>query len=154
MLVERMRRVAAPPEMVIAALTNVDNLPRLLQRAERVEVLQRSEGRARIAITVSAGKLGHQRVEGEARLLEDGMRFIAVTPTQMDVRWQVRAAAAGSEVTARVDVDLQRILGPLARLIGDNLIARQVSAELDKSFVALEELVVPPVVEQDGLPLA
>ncbi len=153
MRVERSRRVEAPPATVIAALTNLDNLPRLLERAERVEVLQRSEGRARIAVTVSVGKLGRQRVEGEARLLEDGMRFIAVTPMQMDVRWQVRPAEAVSEVTARVDVDLQKILGPLARLIGDNLIARQVGAEVDKSFVALEALVASPQ-EEGGLPSA
>lgn len=140
MIVERTRTIAAPAPAVIALLTNVDQLGNLLPRASRVEVLQRGEGRARIAIIIQPPRLKAQRLDGEARLLEDGLRFVAVTPTQIDVRWTVRPEAEGSKVTLRLEADLTKLLGPLGRFVPKQLIERQAGEELQASLDALERL--------------
>ncbi len=144
MQLERRRTIAAPPETVIALLTDVDQLRRLVPRAEQIEVTQRGEGRARLVVTVPVPRLGRQRIDGEARLLADGLRFIAVRPTEIDIRWTVRSAAGGSEAILQVNVDLAKVLGPLARLIPTALINRQVGDELETSLTALAELAAPP----------
>lgn len=136
MNIERKGTLAAPPEAVLAVLNNVDNLQLIVPRAERVDVLQRGEGRARIAVTAL-----RQRIEGEARLLDDGLRFVAVVPVELDVRWTVRAHGDGSEITLRVDVDLGKRFGAFASMLSSSIIGRQVGVELDASLDALAGLV-------------
>lgn len=140
---ERRRDVAIAPTQLIALLTNIDQLGQIVPRAERVEVLQRNEARARLAVTVRVPRLGAQRVEGEARFLEDGLRFIAVTPTQIDIRWTARPSATGSEIVLRLEADLAKFLGPLARFVPNQLVDRQVGEELEAAIDALIKAAAP-----------
>jgi carbon monoxide dehydrogenase subunit G len=71
-VVERKRSLPVAADRVRGVLADIDQLHLLLPRVERVEVLARSDARARVALQVRLGRLGTQRIEGEARLLDDG----------------------------------------------------------------------------------
>lgn len=135
--VERKRLLPAPAQRVQALLNDLEHLPQWWPRLERVEVLSRTEQRARLALLVRLGRLGRQRVEGEARLLEHGLRFIAVEPTELDIRWVVLPRGEASEVQAQVALRLPQRFGGLVRLMPQRLIADRIGAELDAGLEAL-----------------
>ncbi|WP_026370720.1 SRPBCC family protein [Kallotenue papyrolyticum] len=135
--VERKRLMGAPAQRVQALLNELERLPRWLPRLERVEVLSRTEQRARLALLVRLGRLGRQRVEGEARLLEHGLRFIAVEPAELDIRWLVLPRGEASEVQAQVALRLPPRFGALARFMPQRLIVDRIGAELDAGLEAL-----------------
>jgi uncharacterized membrane protein len=137
--VERKRTIDLPAERVRAVLSDVDQMQRLMPRAERVEVLSRSENRARVAVSLRLGKFGTQRVEGEARMLEDGVRFVAVQPMEIDARWSIVPYNDGSEAVVRVATEVPRALGAFARLIPQRMIEERIGVELDAALQALEE---------------
>lgn len=137
-VVERKRLIAVPADRVRAVLADVDRLDQLLPRVERAEVLARSENRARLAVVVRLGRLGAQRIEGEARLLEHGLRFVAVEPLQIDARWTVLPREAQSDVIAQVSFELPRRLAAITRLIPQRLIVERIGAELESALERLE----------------
>ncbi|GAC1538449.1 MAG: hypothetical protein NVS2B7_09430 [Herpetosiphon sp.] len=143
MIIERRRQIPAPPEQVLKIISDPEQLSRLMPRAEQVEIVPRPEGRARVSITMRAGPLGRRRIDGEARPLPDGLRFIAVVPVEIDMQITVKAAESGSEVTSRLDINLAKLLGPLARLMPKTVLDREVGQQLDDSLNALEQLAVP-----------
>jgi carbon monoxide dehydrogenase subunit G len=151
-VVERKRRIDASPERVRALLADPTQLARLMPRAERVDVLAQSEQRARIAMLLRLGRLGTQRVEGEARRLNDGIRFIAVQPMQIDMQMVVGGHDA-AEITARLGVELPRALGSIARWIPRRLIEQRIGAELEQALDALEAVTrdAPNQREQGGV---
>lgn len=136
--VERKRIIHLPAERILAVLADVEHLERIMPRAERVEVLAQSENRARIAISLRLGKLGAWRVEGEARLADDGVRFVAVQPMQIDARWLVVPRGESAEVTARVVSELPAQFAKFARFIPQRLIEERVGMELESALTALE----------------
>ena len=139
--VERRKTIHAPASAVKTALIDVEHLQRLLPMAERVEVRGSDGNRARLAITLRVGKLGLQRVDGEARILENGLRFVAVQPMQIDSRWTVQERGETSEVTAHLSIDLDRMLGSLGRFLPRRMIEQRIAHELEASLQALEGLV-------------
>lgn len=138
--VERKRTLHAPADQVRAVLANIDHLQRLIPRFERVDVTARNENRARVALLFRLGKIPAQRIEGEARLLDDGLRFIAVTPMQIDARFFVQPRDGGSDVVARLQTEIPRALAPFARLLPQRMIEERVGRELDASLDALEAI--------------
>jgi uncharacterized membrane protein len=137
--VERKRTIDLPAERVRAVLSDVDQMQRLMPRAERVEVLSRNENRARVAVSLRLGKFGMQRVEGEARMLEDGVRFVAVQPMEIDARWSIVPYNQGTEAVVRVTTEVPRALGAFARLIPQRMIEERIGVELDAALQALED---------------
>jgi carbon monoxide dehydrogenase subunit G len=137
--VERKRTIDLPAERVHAVLTDVEQLQRLMPRTERVEVLSRNENRARIAVVVRLGKFGTQRVEGEARLLEDGVRFVAVQPMEIDARWTLVPSNEGTEAIVRVTTEVPKALSAFTRLIPQRVIEERIGAELEAALEALAE---------------
>ena len=138
--VEQRKTIRAPAATVKAVLADLEHLQRLLPRAERVEVQARTENRARLAITLRAGRLV-QRIEGEARILENGLRFVAVQPAEVDARWTVEERGGACEVTARLAIDPGQMLGPLGRFLPQRMIVERIGQELEASLRALEGLV-------------
>lgn len=139
--VERRRMIAAPADVVRAILIDVEHMPQLMPRISSVEVRGSSDNRARLALNFRTSRLGTQRIEGEARILDDGMRFVAVRPVQIDVRWSVHQHGEGTEVTARLTIDTSALLGPIDRFVPRTLIEKRIGKELDASLDALERLV-------------
>lgn len=137
-IVERRRTFAAPAEQVRAVLSDVAQMNRLVPRAERVEVLAQNESRARMVLIFRLSVLPPQRIEGEARLLEDGVRFVAVRPFQIDARYQVQARGEGCEVVARLGTEIPRALASVARFIPQRRIEERIGAELDAALDALQ----------------
>lgn len=142
--VERKRSFDQTAERIRAIVADPDQLGRLMPRAERVEVLARSENRARVAVVVRLGKLGTQRVEGEARLLDDGVRFVAVQPIQIDVRWTISARAEGTEVSVRLAAEVPPKLAPMARFIPQRMIEERIGVELEGALAALAAAAAQP----------
>ena len=138
--VERKRNIDLPAERVRAVLSDVDQMQRLMPRAERVEVLARNENRARLAVTLRLGRFGVQRVEGEARLLEDGVRFVAVQPMEIDARWTIVPSNTSTEAVVRVMTEVPRKFGAFARLIPQRVIEERIGAELETALNALESV--------------
>jgi uncharacterized membrane protein len=138
--VERKRNIDLPAERVRAVVSDVEQMQRLMPRAERVEVLARNENRARVAVTLRLGRFGVQRVEGEARLLEDGVRFVAVQPMEIDARWTIVASNTSTEAIVRVMTEVPRALGAFARLIPQRMIEERIGAELETALSALESV--------------
>lgn len=139
--VERKRTFAVAAEQVRVVLQDVDQLKRLIPRAERVEVLARNESRARIALSFRLGVLPLQRVEGEARLLEDGVRFVAVQPLQIDARYQLVPRGESTEVTVRLGTEIPKALASFARLIPQRRIEERVGLELEDALDALQAVI-------------
>lgn len=139
--VERKRSFSAPLERIRAVLTDIDQLERLIPRAERVEVLARNEQRARVSVFMRISRLPLQRIEGEARLLDDGVRFIAVQPMQIDARYQLQARDTTTEVLVRLVTEVPKALSAVARLIPQRMIEERIGAELEAALNALEAAV-------------
>lgn len=146
--VERKRQFAASVAQVQAILSDIDQLDRLIHRAERVEVLARNENRARVALTMRIGRIPPQQIEGEARLLSDGVRFVAVRPMQIDARYVVHERSDSTEVIAQLATEIPRALVPFARFVPQRLIDERIARELDASLDALDAILA----EQHGLP--
>lgn len=138
--VERRRMIGAPASKIKALLDDIEHLERLLPRVEKVEVQGKTENRARLAVSLRAGRLGLRRLEGEARMLENGLRFVVVRPAQIDARWTIRERGATSEVTAHLSVDPTGLLGSLGRFLPRRALEARLSQELDASLQALEDL--------------
>jgi len=139
--VERKRTLRAPAQRIIAALQDAANLEALMPRVERVEVLARGDRRARLALHMRFSRLGSLRVEGEARELDDGTRFVAVQPIEIDSRFRVTAHGDESDVVARLSFELPRQLAPFARWVPQRMIQERVARELDATLDALGYLV-------------
>ena len=139
--VERRRTILAPAPVVRAILVDVENLQQLMPRVEHVEVRGNTDNGARLALDFRGGPIGTQRIEGEARILDDGLRFVAVRPAQIDARWSVQERGGTTEVTARLTIDPGGMLGSLGRFVPRALIEQRLAKELDASLQALEELV-------------
>lgn len=148
--VERKRTIQAPASQIQAILSDIEQLPRLMPRAERVEVITRNENRARVALLFRIGPLPPQRIEGEARLLDDGVRFIAVTPMQIDARFFVQPRGDSTEVIARLGTEIPKPLQPFARLLPHRMIEEKVARDLELTLDALEEIVATQPHEKDG----
>lgn len=139
--VERRRTIAAPASVVRSLLIDVEQMSRLMPRISSVEVRGSTDNRARMALNFRTSRFGTQHIEGEARILDDGLRFVAVRPAQIDARWIVQGRGAGSEVTARLTIDTAALLGPIDRFVPRALIENRIGKELDASLDALEQLV-------------
>ncbi|MDP9316444.1 MAG: SRPBCC family protein [Chloroflexota bacterium] len=142
--VERKRSIDQPAERIKAIVADPNQLSRLMPRAERVEVLARSENRARVAVVVRLGKLGLQRVEGEARLLDDGVRFVAVQPLQLDVRWTILPRDQGTDVVVRLAAEAPAKLAAMARFIPQRMIEERIGVELESALTALAGAAAQP----------
>lgn len=139
--VERRKQIAAPVDTVKAALADVENLHRFIPQAERVEVRGLTAERARVTVFFRAGHLGVQRVEGEARILPNGIRFVAVQPVQIDSRWTVEARGELSEVVAQLKLELGGSLGALSRFMPRRLVEGKIGEELDEALATLARIV-------------
>jgi carbon monoxide dehydrogenase subunit G len=140
--VERKRSFDVPAERIRAVLTDVERLSQVMPRAEKVEVLARGENRARVAVVVRLGKFGTQRVEGEARISEDGVRFVAVQPMQIDVRWTIVPREAATDVIVRLNTEVPKAFGTMARLIPQRMIEERIGVELEGALTGLATLMV------------
>ncbi len=138
--VERRRTILAPAPVVRAILVDVEHLQQLMPRVEHVEVRGNTDKGARLALDFKGGPIGTQRIEGEARILDDGLRFVAVRPAQIDARWSVQERGGTTEVTARLTIDPAGMLGSLGRFVPRALIEQRLAKELDASLQALEQL--------------
>ncbi len=143
-IVERKRSIDQPAERIKAIVADPAQLSRLMPRAERVEVLDRSENRARVAVVVRLGKLGAQRVEGEARLLDDGVRFVAVQPLQIDVRWTIVPRDQTTDVVVRLAAEAPAKLAAMARFIPQRMIEERIGVELESALTALAGAAAEP----------
>lgn len=139
--VERRRTIAAPADAVKAVLTDVEQLQRLLPRVERVEVFGSTGNRARLVLTVRFRRLGPQRIEGEARILDNGLRFVAVQPAQIDARWTLQSRGDATEVAAHWSIEPGRMLRTVTRLMPRRLLEERIGREVEGSLQALEEAV-------------
>jgi carbon monoxide dehydrogenase subunit G len=139
--VERRKLIAASPDVVKAALVDLEQMQRLFPQAERVEVRGATVERARVTVTVRAGRLGTQHIDGEARILPNGVRFVAVRPIQIDSRWTVEARGDKSEVTASLTIELGGPLAALGRLAPRTLVERRIGRELDEALDTLARTV-------------
>ena len=92
------------------------------------------------------GRLGTQRVEGEARLLDDGVRFVAVQPMEIDVRWTVVPRDTGCDVVVRLVTGLPKQLAPLARFVPARMVEDRIGVELDSALDALAAATAVPSV--------
>lgn len=139
--VERRRTIRVPAQMVRAILVDVEHMQQLMPRVERVEVRGNTDNRARLALDFRTGRFGTQRIEGEARMLHDGLRFVAVRPAQIDARWSVQERGDATEVIARLTIDIGGLLGSVGRFVPRALLEQRMAKELDASLDALERLV-------------
>ncbi len=68
------------------------------------------------------------------------MRFVAVSPVQVDAHWTVQARGDATEVIARLRIDLQKVLGAFSRFVPRRLVEQRIGQELETSLDALERL--------------
>jgi carbon monoxide dehydrogenase subunit G len=139
--VERRKIIAAPLEKVKAALLDVEHLGRLLPQAERVEVRGVTADRARVTVALRTGRVGVQRVDGEARFLPNGLRFVAVHPMQVDAQWTVAPKGEQSEVTAHLRIQPGGLFQSFGRFLPRGPIENQIGQELEASLQALTTIV-------------
>jgi hypothetical protein len=140
--VRRARFIAAPPEAVFAALADLATLAGVLPRVRKVELLERGEGRARIATQMELMPLFTVRTEGEVRWA--GTReivFRTTHPATVETRLELRPAVGGTDLYGALTLDIGPLIGPLAALVPPAQIAAAVAPDLEATLAAIARAV-------------
>lgn len=140
-VVERRRLIDATSDKIRLVLGDFDQLQRLLPHVQRIAVQPNGEARARVTAVVNLGGFGLQQVAGEARLLENSLRFVAVQPVEIDARWSFQARGTATEVIAYLAIEPGGKLGMLGRFMPRRPIEARIGQELETSLSVLADLV-------------
>ncbi len=140
--VERERQINAAPEDVFAALSDTENLGRVLPRVKRVEVIKSGPMSARIATHMSLGPFGSIRSEGDVRWQTNReIVFSSSQPVPIETRWTLIPGEHGTHVRAELTLDLSSMMGPFSAFIPQENIAAMIGPDLDTTLGAVARLV-------------
>jgi ribosome-associated toxin RatA of RatAB toxin-antitoxin module len=140
--VERERLFAATPEQLFGLIADVDELARILPRVERVEVLERGAGQARLRTHMAIGPFGSFESEGVARWVENReLTFSTSRPAAVATRWTLAPADGGTLLRVTMALDLTPLLGPLAGLVPAESVRAVIAPDLEAALSALAERV-------------
>jgi carbon monoxide dehydrogenase subunit G len=131
----------APADRVRAVLSDPQQLQQAMPGVKDVQILSRTDDQARVAIETGLTLPGADRVEGDAFITPEGMRFTAAQPMPLALHLAAVPHGNGSEVTARIESELPPGLGMMARFIPQRVIEERVGAELDRALERLERVV-------------
>jgi carbon monoxide dehydrogenase subunit G len=131
----------APVDQVRAVLSDPQQLQQAMPGVKSVDILSRTDHQARVAITTSLTMPGAVRVEGDAFITQEGIRFTAAQPMPLSLDLAAVPQGDGSQVTARIESELPPGLGAMARFIPQRVIEERVGAELDRALERLERVV-------------
>lgn len=136
--VTRSRFVAAPPARVFAALADPSNLAGIIPRVRRVELLEQSADRARVATIMALGPFGEIRNEGEVRWQTDRtIVFSSRRPMPVEARWTLVPREAGTDLQVRLTLDLAALIGPLAGFVPAGEVAKLAGPDLEAALAAV-----------------
>lgn len=143
--VNRTRHIDASPEAVFAAISDPDRLAGLMPRVRRVELVEHSAGRARVATHMALGPLGSIRTEGDVRW-QEGREVVFNTrrPISVEARWTLIPASGGTDVRAALSLDLGPLMGPLAAFVPQDEVAKMVGPDLDAALAEVARRVERP----------
>ncbi len=108
--VKRTLSIDAPPDRVLAVITDFDDYPNRQKEVEQTEILDRDEQGRPVRVSMLTGAMG-MKASSEIGVSyhDDGLEWHLLTGdmmTQNDSRWVLRANEEGG-----TDVDLQMTLG-------------------------------------------
>lgn len=138
--VQRSRTMNVPAERVREILADPQQLQHALPGVRSVTLLSRNGDQGRVAIETGMTLPGMERVEGDALITPEGMRFSAQQPMPMSIDMRAVPSGAGSEVTAQLAMELPPGLGMMARFLPQDLIDQRAGAELDRALEQLERV--------------
>ncbi len=139
--VERIRTINIPVEKVRAALSDPQQLQQVIPGVRSVEIVSRTADHARVVVTTALTLPGADRIEGDAVVTSEGMRFNAAQPMPMALALTAVPQGGSSEVTARIESEIPPGLGAMARFIPQHVIEGRIGAELDRALERLERVV-------------
>jgi hypothetical protein len=136
--VARTRYINAAPQAIFAALSDPDMLSGLLPRVRRIELIERTADRARVATYMALGPFGNIRSEGEVRWRTDReVVFISRLPIPVDSRWTLTPANGGTDLRAALSLDLAPLIGPFAAFIPQDQVTRMIEPDLEAALAEL-----------------
>ena len=142
--VSRRRQIAATASAVFAALADPDNLATIVPRVRRIELLERTATRARVATHMALGPFGELRSEGDVRWATDReVVFSTRRPVPVEARWLLTPHNGGIDLLVTLGLDLAALIGPLAALVPANEVAKLVTPDLDAALAAIARRVEP-----------
>ncbi|MFN8568529.1 MAG: SRPBCC family protein [Kouleothrix sp.] len=142
--VSRRRQIAATASAVFAALADPDNLATIVPRVRRIELLERTATRARVATHMALGPFGELRSEGDVRWATDReVVFSTRRPVPVEARWLLTPHNGGTDLLVTLGLDLAALIGPLAALVPANEVAKLVTPDLDAALAAIARRVEP-----------
>jgi carbon monoxide dehydrogenase subunit G len=129
----------ATPEEIFAALSDPNGLTQLLPRVKKVEMLQRTDTRARLVTHMAMGGMfGNIRCEGDLTWTEPReIVFVVRKPLPVETRWQLFAAPTGTEIQASMALDLAPMLGPMASFVPTEQVTDMLTREIEDTIKAL-----------------
>ena len=143
--VSRQRRVPFAPEIVFGLLANPANLPRLMERIERVDVGALESHAVPVTAYFNFGsRLGRRSAPGLFKWTNDSISFEALEPITIVACWTLQPANQQTLVTAALSFNLRPILGPLAVMAPTTAIKRNIGHELDSTLERVEALLSAP----------
>ncbi|MBK9941412.1 MAG: SRPBCC family protein [Kouleothrix sp.] len=142
--VSRRRQIAATASAVFAALADPDNLATIVPRVRRIELLERTATRARVATHMALGPFGELRSEGDVRWATDReVVFSTRRPVPVEARWLLTPHNGGTDLLVTLGLDLAALIGPLAALVPANEVAKLITPDLDAALAAIARRVEP-----------
>lgn len=139
--VNRQRYIAnVAPEEIFQVLANIERLPRLLPRIRKVELKNRRQNSAFLALHFHIGKkmFGTIRCEGELKWTEPReVVFTVKKPLPARVVWSITPDHGGVTLSATISLNLEPWLGPLIHIVPQPIVKEMIARELDH---ALEEV--------------
>lgn len=137
---------ASTPEGVFAALSNPNEISRLLPRVQKVELLSRdvAAARARLVTHMSMGGIfGTIRCEGDLTWVEPReILFQVRTPLPVETRWTLSPAVNGTDLVATMGIDLGPMLGPMAAFVPTQSVADMLAKELEATLHAIKSRMI------------
>jgi hypothetical protein len=136
--VDRSRHINATPQAIFAALSDPDNLSKLLPRVRRIECIQRGTDRARVATHMALGLFGDIRSEGEVRWQTDReVVFSSRRPVPIESRWTLTPTDGGTDLRATLSLDLTPLIGPFAAFVPPDQVTRMIAPDLDTALAEI-----------------
>ena len=140
--VDRTRHIDASPETIFDALSDPDKLSALLPRVQRIEFIQQSADRARIATYMALGPFGNIRSEGDVSWKDNReVVFSAHKPVKVESRWTLVPVNGGTDVHAALSLDLAPLMGPFAAFVPPDQVKQMIEPDLDMALAEIAQRV-------------
>lgn len=122
----------ATPDEVFDALSDREGLNILLPRMRKIEFYDERANSQKMVMHISIGAgFGTIRCEGTLSWVEPHeLTFTVHTPLPVETKWKLAPAVNGTELDISMQLDLEPMLGPMARFVPSATVKEMMQKEM------------------------